>query len=107
VTPVTLPPGRLKLATRPAATVATAGEDDRDRRGRVFCCACGNGAAYGRDDVDLAADEFGGQCGQPIILALHPAVFDRDVLALDVAGFAQSLVERRSERRKRARRGEA
>ena len=35
VTPVTLPPGRLRLATRPALTGSPAArEDDRDRRGR-------------------------------------------------------------------------
>ena len=39
------------------------------------------------------ADEIGGQGGQPIIVALCPAVFDRHVLSLDVAGFAQPLVD--------------
>ena len=57
------------------------------------------------DHVDLAADEIGGQCGQPIIVALRPAVFDRHVLSLDVAGFAQSLVER-GDNRLRPRPGE-
>jgi hypothetical protein len=51
-------------------------------------------AARRYDQVDLAADEVGGQCGQPIILALGPAVFDRQILPFDIAGFAQSLVER-------------
>src|SRR4051812_10670928 len=46
------------------------------------------------DQIDLAADEIGGQCGQPIVMALRPAVFDRQILSLDVAGFAQSLAER-------------
>ena len=32
--------------------------------------------------------------GQPIIVTLRPAIFDRDVLPLDIAGFAQSLAER-------------
>src|SRR5439155_3400935 len=31
---------------------------------------------------------------QPIRMALRPAVFDRNILSLDVAGFAQSLAER-------------
>ena len=52
------------------------------------------GVPLGHDHVDLAADEIGGQCGQPIIVALRPAVFDRHVLSLDIAGFAQSLAER-------------
>ena len=48
----------------------------------------------GHDHINLAADEIGGQCGQPIIVALRPAVFHRQVLSLDIAGFAQSLLER-------------
>ena len=48
------------------------------------------------------ADEIGGQGGQPIIVALCPAVFDRHVLSLDVAGFAQPLVERSHLGRNRA-----
>jgi hypothetical protein len=38
-------------------------------------------------------DESGRQCGQPIQAALRPAVFDRQILSVDVAGFAQSLAE--------------
>jgi hypothetical protein len=49
--------------------------------------------------VDPAADEVGGQCGQPIIATFRAAVFDRKILSLDVAGFAQSLPERRQKRR--------
>ncbi len=94
LTPVRLPPGRARLATRPARPGRRRRKDDRDRRGRVFCRQCRRSAAAGRDHVDLAADEIGGQCGQPIIVALRPAVFDRHVLSLDIAGFAQSLAER-------------
>ena len=68
-------------------------EDDRDRRGRAFRGKCTRRA--GRDDqIDVAADEIGGQCGQPIVMALRPAIFDRQILSLDIAGFAQSLAER-------------
>src|SRR4051812_17477628 len=35
-------------------------------------------------------------------MALRPAVFDRHILSLDVAGFAQSLAERAHQRCKRA-----
>jgi hypothetical protein len=48
----------------------------------------------GYDHVDLAADEVGGQRGQPIIMQIGPAVFPRHVLALDEAHFAHSLVHR-------------
>src|SRR3954469_5600195 len=33
--------------------------------------------------------------GQPLVLPFGPAIFDRDVPAFGVAGFAQPLVERR------------
>ena len=90
-----------EVAARPGETgdqagrdrVVAADEDDRDRRGRVFAASADSAAAR-RDQIDLAADEVGGQCGQPIIVALRPAVFDRHVLALDIAGFAQPLAER-------------
>src|SRR5215469_4630329 len=48
------------------------------------------------------ADEIGGQFGQPIKATLRPAVFDRHILSLDVAGFAKPLAERGQTRCKRA-----
>ena len=51
-------------------------------------------AVLGRDDDgNLSANQFRRECRQPIDLALRPAVFDRDVLALDVAGLLQALAE--------------
>ena len=93
--PVRLPPGRARLATRPAATGSL---PPRKTIGIVevalFAASAEGVAARRHDHVDLAADEIGGQGGQPIIMALRPAVFDRHVLSLDIAGFAQSLPER-------------
>jgi hypothetical protein len=60
-----------------------------------------------RDHVDPAGDEIGGQCRQPIIVSLCPAVFDRHILSLDKAGFTHPLVERSHQRRIRAGRGVA
>src|ERR1051325_4514167 len=62
--------------------------------------------AYPRGDnhIDGAADEIGGQSGVTIIPALRPAVFERDILSLDVAGFAQSLTERSDKSRRRGAR---
>ena len=74
--------------------ITDAGEDDRDRRGSAFRRQCRREAAAGHDHVDLAAGEVCGQCGQPIIVSLRPAVFDRDVMALDIAGVAKTLAER-------------
>src|SRR5262249_51615861 len=44
---------------------------------------------YGNDGY-LAADEIGGETRQAIIMALRPAVFDRDVPALDVTGLTEA-----------------
>ena len=41
-------------------------------------------------------DQIGRQAGQSIVVAVRPAIFDRHVLALDKAGFAQALAERRT-----------
>ena len=38
-------------------------------------------------------DQFGRKRRQPIVMTLRPAVFDRDILALDIAGFLEALVE--------------
>ena len=51
-------------------------------------------AAAGRDHVDFAANEVGGQNEQPLNMTLRPAIFGRHVLAFDVAGFLQSMSER-------------
>src|SRR5439155_17260535 len=51
------------------------------------------------------ADEIGRKCGQPLIASLRPPVLDREVLSLDIAGFAQSLAEGGEIGCARARRG--
>ena len=68
-------------------------EDDGDRRG----CRLGRqrrSGTSGRDDHgDLPANQFGRQRRQPIDLVLGPAVFDRHVLALDIAGVFEALAK--------------
>jgi len=94
------------VATRPRETGDEAqpdrvgADDERDwnggRRpfGRLGC----RGAAARRNQLDLAADKFGGHSRQPVIVAVGPAVLDGHVLPLDISRFAQSLVERGHER---------
>jgi hypothetical protein len=65
------------------------------------------GHGDGHHHVNLAADEVGGQCRQPIIVALRPAVFQCQVLSHDVAALAQSLVERGYKRIRVGRRNRA
>jgi hypothetical protein len=38
-----------------------------------------------------ATNQIGGQFRQPVVTTFRPAIFDRDVAPLDVAGFAQAL----------------
>ena len=104
--PVRLPPGRARLATRPNATgsppaMKTIGIVEV----ALFAAQCRRACRRRGDHVDLAADEIGGQRRQPIVVVLCPAVFDRDVLALDVAGVAQSLAKRGRKGCNRAGRG--
>src|SRR5262249_56435936 len=51
------------------------------------------------NDRDAPANECVGQVRQPIISALRPARFDREVVALPVARFVQAKAERLQERR--------
>jgi hypothetical protein len=92
LTPVMLPPGRLRLATRPTPTGSTPVTDDRHCRG------CGLGRERRRgiradDQGYLPAKKVRHQKRQPLSWILVKAVLDRDVLALDEACFLQALVE--------------
>src|SRR6202040_2644597 len=88
-----------EVAARPGETgdqtipdCVAAGEDDWDRRRCVFRRVCRRDAdSY--DHIDFAANKVCGQGGQRIIATLRPPEFYRQVLSLDIAGFAQSLAE--------------
>ena len=88
--PVTFPPGRARLATRPAATASPT--DAMTIGIVVVACLAARvpGVAVGHDDVDLETNQLSRQLGEPVILALRPAEFDDDVLAFDVAEVAQT-----------------
>ena len=51
------------------------------------------GGASRDDHGDLAANQIGRQLRQSIELTLRPAVFDRHVLALDIAGILEALTK--------------
>ncbi len=68
-------------------------ENNRDRRGGLFRRECRRVATFGDDHIDLAADELGGQPGQPIEMTLRPAIFDGDVVPFDIAHLAQPVAE--------------
>jgi hypothetical protein len=89
-----LPPGRGETGHQAHRDrIAVGVENDRDRRGRLLRGEHRTFAAFGHDHVDLAADEIRRQGRQPIEVSFRPAIFDRNVLALDVAEFAHPLAE--------------
>src|SRR5215471_18276745 len=95
VTPVTLPPGRLKLSTKPSLTGSPPHpEHDRDSG----CGALGRArrriAADRGEHVDPAAHEIGRHFRQAVVFTARPAEFDRDILALDEATFLQTSAKR-------------
>ena len=69
-------------------------EYDGNRRGRRLCRKRRRRTTGRSNHGHLTANQIGRQCRQSIILAVRPAVFDRDVSALDIAGFAQALAKR-------------
>ena len=88
--PVTLPPGRARLATRPVPTgspaiAKTIGMTD-------VACFAASALRFPRDnDIDLEPDELGRDLGEALAASLRPAILDRDGAALDPAEFAQPL----------------
>jgi hypothetical protein len=52
----------------------------------------------------LLADQIGRQCRQSFVLTFSPTVFDRNILAFDIAGLLQALAERRDLLTQRSRR---
>jgi hypothetical protein len=83
--------GRLRLPTSPCLTGSVAGVDhDGNLCGRGLGSSGGSFAADRDDDSDLAANKIGRQRRHPVVLALGPAILDRDVAALDEAGFLQA-----------------
>src|SRR5262249_5632660 len=79
-------------------------EDDRDRRRCRLGCECRSGTSGRNDYRYLPANQFGRQLRQPLELTLSPAIFDRHVLALDIAGVLDALAECAHTVRKRVRR---
>jgi hypothetical protein len=63
---------------------------DRDCSGRGLRCERRGSAADRDDHGHLPLDEIGSQRRQSIVMAVGPAIFDRNVLALDIATFAQA-----------------
>src|SRR5262249_1312738 len=92
--PVTLPPGWLKLATRPAWTGSPPIWKTIGIAAVAALAACRWCAGRRGDDGNSALNQFGCQLRQPIEVILGPAAFDRDGADLNEPDFAQTLSER-------------
>ena len=79
-------PARARVARDDAALdgIADDGHHDGDGRRRLLRRE-GRGSPLRDDDVDLQADQLGGEGGQPLVLAVGPPVLDREVLARHVS----------------------
>jgi hypothetical protein len=71
--------------------VFSANENNRDYHGCGLDRECGSSGCGNHGN--LAANQFGSQRRQSIDLIVGPAIFDRDIVALDKAGLLQALVE--------------
>jgi hypothetical protein len=72
--------------------IAAGGEDNGDCRGcRLDRKVSG---VIGDDHGHLTTNQLICHRRQSVVLPVRPAVFDRDVLGLDIAGFLQALTER-------------
>ena len=91
LTPVRLPPGRFRLVTSPNST----GSNPTAKTIGIVEVAAFAAVPKGHSDDHghLTANEVGRQPRQSIVLSVRPAVFDRDVLALDITGLFQAPTE--------------
>src|SRR5262249_43811189 len=90
VTPVTSPPGRLRLDTRPDQP------DQHDRKYDRNGCGCSLGGQRSRraDHNDRGrgvGHQLGSQCRQSVKATIGRAILDCDITAFDVAGVPKTL----------------
>src|SRR5262249_7629654 len=88
-TPVALPPGRLRLATRPSLTGSSV---TLKTMGVPLLAAIAARCMFigpSDDDRCPSSDEISGQLGEAVVLPLSIAILDCYVLVFDVAHFGQ------------------
>ena len=89
--PVTLPPGRARLATSPLADrVGRTNKDNWNHASRFLGRACW-GASRCEDDIDLESNQLRREGGKPINISLRRSVFDGDVLSLNIGQIPKIL----------------
>ena len=93
LTPVMLPPGRLRLATSPSLT-GSAPMKKRPEWCWWPACTANAPEARSQQSHPPCARPIGRHRGQPIVMALGPAILKGDIAAFDVAGLAETLMKR-------------
>src|SRR5262249_27075748 len=76
-------------------------ENDRNGGCAGGCRFHDSGPAGRSDHRHAAVDQIADQSRQSLVATFRPAVFDEHILPVDVAGFAEALVEQRGEMGKR------
>ena len=85
-----LPPGRLRLVTRPRITGSLPVMNKTGMDSCALACKGRRRAAGSHEDGHPVANEISRQCRQAVVMAKRPAVFDRKILALAMTGFPQA-----------------
>ena len=70
-------------------------EDNWDRLGRRLEDERRRRASWYSDDAHLSVDQVRRKRRQTVVVPVRPAVFDRDIAALDKPGLGEALMERR------------
>jgi len=71
-------------------------EHDRNCRGSRLCRQCSRSTGGG-NDRDLTLNQIGRQRWKAVILAIGPAVFNRNIAAIDVTGLSPSPLRKVAE----------
>src|SRR5262245_13465586 len=91
LTPVALPPGRLKLETRPRSTGSVPMVKTIGMAEVAALAATAAGGATAMIKATGISHQLGCQCRQSVELTIGRAMFDCDIAAFDIAGFLQAL----------------
>ena len=97
--PVTLPPGRARLATRPAPTGSPALTITMGMVVVALLAANADGRPCDHDQINLKTNQVRRKLRQALRLLLCKSVLDGDILSLNPAKLAQLLPERLHEDR--------
>ena len=92
--PVTLPPGRFRLGTRPRRTGSLTAEKTTEIVGVAFLGRKGRRRSTSRKEYRHSqVNEFSHKRRQSIIAAFRPAKRDRQILTFDKSRLAEALTK--------------